>query len=79
MPDDKTRAMGLGEEDHGGKVPFSSHHIEYLMSIPLITAAVNLAQQAEVMSVTTVATRKLHFPPFHTVLFRTISLCSAHS
>lgn len=43
--------MGLGEEDHRSKVPYSLHHIRVTLSTLVITVDVNLDYMAEVVFV----------------------------
>lgn len=42
--------MGLGQEYHGGNVPFSVHHVGCLMLVRFITGDANLDHVVKVVS-----------------------------
>lgn len=64
--------MGLGEEDHRGKVLFPSHHIK-VQTINIITADVDLNRLAKIVFV--------RFPFFPLSMLYSLegSLCVAHT
>ena len=75
--------MGFGEEDHRGKVPFSSHHITshqgYIPSARFMTVDVDLDHLAEVVFVWFLhckVTRLLLL--FFRILWREVIMCSPH-
>jgi hypothetical protein len=75
-------AVGLGEEDHRSKMPFSSHHgTRYIVWIWiwLTTVDVNFDHLAEVVAVRFPTLKLLHFPSFHAVLFGKKPLNGAHA
>ena len=69
------KTMGVWEEDHRGKVLFSSQHIKGTYYRHGITTDISLDHLAEVMSLRYLHCKAVLFPhPFHIVLFERKSL-----
>lgn len=71
--------MGICEEEHGGEVSFSSHHVRGTRYQCYITDAVNQDDLAQIAFPTFIHVKLLIISPSPTLLFRSKSLSLAHA